>query len=70
MAEVIIYTKHGCPYCAAAREHYTKEGIPFKEINVHDIPGAKEEALKVSGGQNIVPIIVEDGAVKVGFGGG
>jgi glutaredoxin len=42
MSEVIIYTKPGCPYCDSAKEHYTKEGIPFKEIDVYDVPGAKE----------------------------
>lgn len=70
MPEVTIYTKPGCPYCAAAKEHYTKEGIPFKEIDVYSVKGAKEEAIRVAGGKAIVPVIIEDGVVKVGFGGG
>jgi glutaredoxin 3 len=70
MTDVTIYTKTGCPYCAAAMEHYSGEGVPFKEINVSEVPGAKEEAIRIAGGQKIVPVIVEDGAVKVGFGGG
>lgn len=68
--EMIIYTKPGCPYCAAAKEHYTKNGVAFKEIDVYDVPGAKEEAIKAAGGKSIVPVIIEDGKVTVGFGGG
>ncbi len=69
MAEVTIYTKPGCPYCAAAKEHYSKQGISFTEIDVYEIPGAKEEAIRLTG-RRIVPVIIEDGKVQVGFGGG
>jgi glutaredoxin 3 len=70
MLEVKIYTKPGCPYCAAAKEHYKKEGVDFKEIDVYAVDGAKDEAIRLAGGQKMVPIIVEDGNVKIGFGGG
>ena len=70
MSGVIIYTKEGCPYCAAAKKHYTEQGVAFEEIDVHKTPGAKEKAIELSGGQRMVPIIVDDGQVKVGFGGG
>ena len=70
MAEVIIYTKTGCPYCAAAKKHYTDTGIPFTEINVTEKPEEKDNVLKLSGGKRIVPVIVEKGEVKLGFGGG
>lgn len=70
MSEVTIYTKPGCPYCAAAKEHYGKAGIKFMEIDVYAVKGAKEKAIKLAGGEAIVPVIVEDGKVTVGFGGG
>ncbi|MEA3297577.1 MAG: glutaredoxin family protein [candidate division Zixibacteria bacterium] len=70
MSEVMIYTKVGCPYCAAARKHYSDEGIAFKEIDIHDTPGAKEKVLGMTSGQAIVPVIVDNGEVKIGFGGG
>ncbi len=69
MPEVTIYTKEGCPYCVKAKEHYRDKGIEFKEIDVFDVPGAREEAIKLAG-QNIVPVIIEDGKVQAGFGGG
>ena len=68
--EVTIYTKEGCPYCAAALKHYSEQGTDFKQIDIHDTPGAKEEVLKLTDGQEIVPVIVEDGRVTAGFGGG
>ncbi len=69
MPEVTIYTKPGCPYCAAAKEHYKKQGIEFREIDVYDVPGAKEKAIELAG-KSIVPVIIEDGKVQAGFGGG
>ena len=70
MSEVIIYTKDGCPYCAAAKKHYTDNGIAFEEINIFKTEGAKEKVLELSDGQSIVPVIVDNGEVKLGFGGG
>jgi len=70
MPDVTIYTKPGCPYCAAAKEHYQNNGVEFKEIDVYDIPGAKDEAIRLAGGKPMVPVIVDDGKVQIGFGGG
>jgi len=70
MADVVIYTKEGCPYCATAKKQYTERGIAFKEIDIHAVKGAKEEVLKLTAGKRIVPVIVENGNVTVGFGGG
>jgi glutaredoxin 3 len=67
---VVIYTKKGCPYCQAAKQHYTDLRVPFDEIDVHSTPGALDKVRELSGGQNIVPVIVEAGVVKIGFGGG
>lgn len=70
MTNVTIYTKPGCPYCAAAKDHYKSIGMEFKEIDVYAVKGAKDEAIRLAGGQSMVPVIVEDGRVQVGFGGG
>ena len=70
MSDVIIYTKDGCPYCAAAKKHYTEQGTAFEEINIHQTPSAKEKILELTKGQPIVPVIVDKGEVKIGFGGG
>lgn len=70
MSEITIFVKDGCPYCAAARKHYSEEGIDFSEKNVHKTPGAKEELLKLTDDEAIVPVIVDSaGKVTKGFGG-
>ena len=66
----MIYTKVGCPYCEAAKKHYSDEGIAFEEIDINDTPSAKGKVLKLTSGQSIVPVIVDKGEIKIGFGGG
>lgn len=70
MSDVIIYTKDGCPYCAAAKKYYTDEGIAFGEVNINQTPDAREKVLQLTEDQRIVPVIVDRGEVKIGFGGG
>lgn len=70
MSEIVIYTKTGCPYCAAAKKHYTDTGKAFTEINVTENPDKKAKLLELTEGTKIVPVIVEDGQVLLGFGGG
>lgn len=70
MTQVTIYTKVGCPYCAAAKKHFNDRGVEYEEIDVHSTAGALDKVRELSDGKNIVPIVVEDGRVTVGFGGG
>ncbi len=70
MSDVTIYTKDGCPYCAAAKKHYTDEGIAFTEVNISRTPDAKDKILELTKGERIVPVIVDKDEVKLGFGGG
>ena len=70
MSDVVMYTKDGCPYCAAAKKHYAEQGIAFEEINIYQVAGAKEKVLELTAGEAIVPVIIENGVVKKGFGGG
>lgn len=66
--EVVIYTKPGCPYCAAAKEDFRRRGITFKELDVTSDPAIKEEAIAKAGVAS-VPVIVKGEEVSVGFGG-
>lgn len=70
MVDVTIFTKPGCPYCAAAKKFYTDNGVRYEEINVKESPAAMEKVIKLAGGQRIVPVIIDHGEVKLGFGGG
>lgn len=66
--KVRIYTKKGCPYCAAAKEDFQKRDIDFEEIDLTEDPIKISEMVKLSGGRQ-VPVIVEGNNVTVGFGG-
>ena len=67
---VTLYVKTGCPYCAALRDRLQTEGKPFSEINVLDQPERVPELLKLSGGERIVPVLVDGGRVEVAPDGG
>lgn len=69
MSDLILYTKTGCPYCAAAVKHFTDEGRAFTEYNLMESPDKKPDMLKLSGGRSEVPVIVDGDSVTVGFGG-
>jgi glutaredoxin 3 len=68
--KVVIYTKPGCPYCAAARQDLEERGVPYEEISIENNPKAIKEVMRLSNGKGIVPILVSGEEVKVGFGGG
>jgi len=69
-AMVTIYTKTGCPYCAAAKEDFAARGVKFTEINLTVEPKLIPEIVKLTG-KRVVPVIVEeDGKVTQGWQGG
>jgi glutaredoxin len=68
--KVRIYGKDACPYTNQAREDYAKRNIEVDYINVLESDDKLKEMLKHSKGDRSVPVIVEDGKVSIGFGGG
>jgi len=69
MAETIIYTKPGCPYCAAAMADFRQRGVAFKQIDVQHDLAARDAMRKLSGGLRVPTIVDPQGAVVVGFDG-
>lgn len=69
MDGVTIYTKQGCPYCAAAKEDLRQRGVAFEERDVLSDAAALRRMLQLNGGRRHVPTIVQGQAVSVGFGG-
>ena len=67
---VTIYTKPGCPYCAAAKADLQGRDIEYVEIDVWSTPGAMEKLAELTNGEMVVPVLVADGEVHVGFDGG
>jgi glutaredoxin 3 len=55
LADVVIYTKPGCPYCTAAKALLTKKGVDFTEIVASNDPEKKQEMIQKSGGRMTFP---------------
>ena len=67
MSDTIIYTKPGCPYCAAAKADLQQRGVKYTEHNVKADRAALREMLDLNGNRRQVPTLVQDGQVTVGF---
>ena len=61
MAEVVIYTKPGCPYCAMAEGLLTRKGVEYTEIVASNDPEKKQEMIQRSNGRMTFPQIFIDG---------
>jgi glutaredoxin 3 len=67
---VVMYSKPGCPYCAAAREDLTERGEDFEERDATANPAWKAELMGYTRNVGMVPTIVRTGDgehVQVGF---
>jgi glutaredoxin len=53
----------------AARDEVGRTGDEVTYVDVQNSPDKLQEMLAVNGGVRQVPTIVEDGKVKIGFGG-
>lgn len=57
MADVVIYTKPGCPYCHAALDLLDRKGVNYAEIVASKDPAGKQEMIQKSGGRMTYPQI-------------
>jgi glutaredoxin 3 len=57
MASVTMYTTMLCGYCARAKSLLGKKGIAYEEIDIGEVPGAREEMIRRAGGRRTVPQI-------------
>jgi glutaredoxin 3 len=61
---LVIYTKPGCPYCQRARDYFNENGIEFSEYDAQNDKVRQNEMLAYTGGDLVVPAIVENGVYK------
>lgn len=61
MADVVLYTKPGCPYCHAAMGLLDRKGVDYTEIVASNDPEKKAEMIEKSGGRATFPQIFIDG---------
>jgi glutaredoxin len=67
---VLIFGKDNCPYTQAARDEYTKRGVPFRYLNVKKNADDLRQMLGFSKGSREVPVIVDGNSITIGFAGG
>lgn len=57
MAQVVIYTKPGCPYCIRALSLLERKGAEVQDIVASNDPEKKAEMIQRSGGRMTFPQI-------------
>jgi len=66
---IIVYGADGCIYTVAAKEDLARRRAPYEYHNVSKEQEALQRMLEITGGARLVPVIVEHGNIKIGFGG-
>lgn len=59
-APVTIYTTGWCGFCIQAKALFTRKGIAFREIDVGDGPGLRDEMVARSGRRTVPQVFVGD----------
>lgn len=66
---LVKYVKPGCPYCEKARVYYNENSIAFTEYDAQNDKQRQKDMLDISGGNIVVPCIVENGEyIQSGWG--
>ena len=58
MADVIIYTRDGCPYCTQAKSLLSSKGADFQEFNASANPDYRAEMMDRSGRRTFPQVFV------------
>lgn len=67
---ILIYTHPDCAFSAAAKADFRKRKIAYTEIDVSKQQDKVPELLKLTKGDRVTPVIVENDKVTIGFKGG
>lgn len=59
-----LYGSSGCQFTAELREHLEFEGEDFVEFDVDDDAAALKRMLALTGGNSMVPVLVNNGRVE------
>ncbi|MBW1770660.1 MAG: FAD-dependent oxidoreductase [Deltaproteobacteria bacterium] len=60
MADVIIYSREGCPFCAKAKSFLAERDIPFEEIDTQPGSDAWKEIKESAGSGSLPQILIGD----------
>ena len=68
--EIVIYTHPDCSFSAAAKMEYRRSKTAYTEVDLAKQPDQIPALLELTNGERITPVIVQDGAVTIGYKGG
>ena len=68
--DIIIYTHPDCSFSAAAKMEYRRSKTAYTEVDLAKQPDQIPALLELTNGERITPVIVQDGAVTIGYKGG
>lgn len=68
--QIVIYTHPDCSFSAAAKMEYRRSKREYTEIDLAKQPDQIPALLELTNGERITPVIVQDGAVTIGYKGG
>lgn len=57
---VTVYTTDYCPYCSKAKNLLKQKGIAFKEVNISDDSGLRDELEEKTGCMTVPMIFIGD----------
>lgn len=70
MAErTLLYSHPDCSYSAALKDELDSAGAEYEEIDLALHPEAWAELEKLTGGERTTPVLIEGGAISIGFNG-
>jgi len=61
MADVTIYTRQGCGYCARAKSLLTSKGVEYAEHDATGSPALRQEMIDRANGRSTFPQIFING---------
>ena len=57
-AELIVYTRPGCPFCTSLRAGLRREGLEYRDVDIWQEQGAAEVVRSIADGNETVPTVV------------
>ncbi|MFZ0219476.1 MAG: glutaredoxin 3 [Candidatus Aquirickettsiella sp.] len=63
MKKVVIYTKPDCPYCADAKELFSKKAVKYEEIQVDKDPNKLAEMVELSKRRSVPQIFINNKSI-------
>jgi len=66
-AKSVLYTHPECNYSDIFRSELNEDNIEYEEIDLSIYPEKWNELEKLTGGEKITPVFIENGKVTIGY---